>query len=87
MKVRQVNVTKHNLLIKSAGAYVEILIKIMSLMDALKMMNVLHMMILVIQIPTINPVVIKVFYQRKTLSLRDQEIQIKTTTGLLILQN
>lgn len=87
MKVRQVNATKHNLLIKNAGVYVGILIKITNPMVALKMMNVLHMMIQVILTPTKNPVVIKACYQRKTQSLREQVIQIKTMIGMLILQN
>ena len=81
------NATKQNLLIQSAGDYVEILIKITHHTVVLLMKKILNMMIQVFQIPTINLVVIKVYYLRKTLSLKDQEIQIKTTIGMLILLN
>ena len=87
VEVRQVNATKLNLLIQSAGDYVEIQIKITHHMVVLQMKKILRMMIQVIQIPTINLVVIKVYYLKKTPSLRDQEIQIKTTIGMLILRN
>jgi hypothetical protein len=56
-------------------------------MVVLQMKKILRMMIQVIQIPIINLVVIKVYYLKKTPSLRDQEIQIKTTIGMLILRN